>query len=196
MRTFSSYGPIDQDLHFHVPREELIESAYRRLIGENPEKGGHYITVWAPRQAGKTWIMHQVEKKFWEQGDFEVAIISMQSAKTIKTGEGVLKFLVKRLGYWFDRKLPQIDSWENLADLFTKKWFEKPLILESYTNERGYNEALLQAARYGKQLKLSEISLFIFVEAIDDANRAKFEKDYKDEETGVNVLPVFVETGA
>ncbi len=46
MRTFSSYGPIDKDLHFHVPREELIESAYRRLIGEDPERGGHYITVW------------------------------------------------------------------------------------------------------------------------------------------------------
>ncbi|MCP4755937.1 MAG: hypothetical protein GY866_34185, partial [Proteobacteria bacterium] len=31
--------------------------------------------------------------------------------------------------------------------------------VKSYTNERGYNHALLQAARYGEQLKLLEIPL-------------------------------------
>ncbi|MCP4629980.1 MAG: hypothetical protein GY850_41705 [bacterium] len=129
MRKFSSYGPIDKDLHYHVPRKELIESAYRRLIGEDPEKGGHYITVWAPRQTGKTWVMFQVEQKLWEQGDFDVAIVSMQSAKSVTTDEGVLEVLVEKLGYWFDRELPKIDSWKNLAKLFTKEWFEKPLIL-------------------------------------------------------------------
>ncbi len=61
--------------------------------------------------------------------------------------------------------------------------------VKSYTDERGYNH-VLQASRYGKQLKLSEISLVFFVEAIDDANRAKYEKDYTDEETGVKVMPV------
>ena len=29
------------------------------LLGEDPTKGGHYITVWAPRQRGKSWIMQQ-----------------------------------------------------------------------------------------------------------------------------------------
>ncbi len=92
MRTFSSYGPIDKDIHYHVPRKELIDNAYLQLIGEKPEKGGHFITIWAPRQAGKTWIMQQVVRKIRGQGDFEVAIISMQSAKTVKTDEGVLNF--------------------------------------------------------------------------------------------------------
>ena len=57
MRRFSSYGPVNPKLHYYAPRKELIEKAYTTLVGENPEEGGHYITVWAPRQYGKTWIM-------------------------------------------------------------------------------------------------------------------------------------------
>jgi predicted AAA+ superfamily ATPase len=63
MRKFSSYGPIDSELHYHVPRQQLIEGAIQQLKGDNPDKGGHYITVWAPRQTGKTWIMQQVLKR-------------------------------------------------------------------------------------------------------------------------------------
>ncbi len=43
---------------------------------------------------------------------------------------------------------------------------------------------------------LTEISIVFFVEAIDEASRAKYEKEYMDGETGVNVLPVFVATGS
>ena len=53
MKRFSSYGPIDTDLHYYAPRKELIDKAYTRVVGENRDKGGHYITVWAPRQCGK-----------------------------------------------------------------------------------------------------------------------------------------------
>jgi archaellum component FlaF (FlaF/FlaG flagellin family) len=35
-----------------------------------------------------------------------------------------------------------------------------------------------------------------FVEAVDDANRARYEVVYEDEATGVEVTPVFVATGA
>ena len=44
MRQFSSYGPVDTDLHYYVPREALIQEAYTQLMGENPNKGGHFIT--------------------------------------------------------------------------------------------------------------------------------------------------------
>ncbi|VEN73221.1 conserved hypothetical protein [Candidatus Desulfarcum epimagneticum] len=67
--------------------------------------------------------------------------------------------------------------------------------VKSYTDRRGYSEALTQAARYGDQLKLKEITLVFFVESINDENRAKYEADFFDDETGVNVTPVFVETG-
>jgi hypothetical protein len=54
MRRFSSYGPINTKLHYYAPRKELIAGAITQLMGENPSEGGHYITVWAPRQTGKT----------------------------------------------------------------------------------------------------------------------------------------------
>jgi hypothetical protein len=66
MRQFSSYGPIDTDLHYHAPRSELQNHAYQQLVGEDPNKGGHYLTVWAPRQTGKTWLLQQVMRRKYE----------------------------------------------------------------------------------------------------------------------------------
>lgn len=45
MRKFSSYGPIDTEMNYYAPRVELIEKVYNNLIGENPQKSGHYFTV-------------------------------------------------------------------------------------------------------------------------------------------------------
>ncbi len=129
MRKFSSYGPVDRDIHYHAPRKELIESAYMQLTGEKPEKGGHYITVWAPRQAGKTWIMQQVVRKIREQGDFEIGITTMQSAKTIESDRRILNLFVRNLKDWFRRDLPDIETWDMLYGLFSKQHFQKPVIL-------------------------------------------------------------------
>ncbi|MCU0286524.1 MAG: hypothetical protein MUF15_08990 [Acidobacteria bacterium] len=60
MRRFSSYGPINPKVHYYAPRKELIAGAYTKLMGENLSEDGHYITVWAPRQTGKTWVMQQI----------------------------------------------------------------------------------------------------------------------------------------
>ncbi|MCP4149278.1 MAG: hypothetical protein GY757_16135 [bacterium] len=44
MRRFSSYGPIDTDMHYYAPRKEICDRTYSQLVGENPDKSGHYIT--------------------------------------------------------------------------------------------------------------------------------------------------------
>ncbi|MBI1928825.1 hypothetical protein HYR99_31845, partial [Candidatus Poribacteria bacterium] len=62
------------------------------------------------------------------------------------------------------------------------------------TDDFGYREALTQAAGYGQQLGLGEISLVCFVETIDEANRKKYETVYVEPETQVTVVPIFVET--
>ncbi|MDM8517381.1 AAA-like domain-containing protein [Desulfobacterales bacterium HSG16] len=130
MRKFSSYGPVDNKLHYHAPRADLIDRAYNHLTGgANPDKGGHYITVWGPRQTGKTWIMQQVTRKIEQIGDFEACIVSMQSAKNETTDMGVLDVFVKKLRQWFDKDFPDIDRWTKIAGLFGKRYFEKPLIL-------------------------------------------------------------------
>ena len=129
MRTFSSYGPVDKDLHFYVPRTERVEAACRRLRGEGPEKGGHFITVWAPRQCGKTWIMREVLEKIREEGRFEVAMISMQSAKTVADDGEMLDWFVRKLADWFGRPFPGISAWKELHRLFAPPHFEAPLVL-------------------------------------------------------------------
>jgi hypothetical protein len=67
--------------------------------------------------------------------------------------------------------------------------------VKSFSTPYDYQKALGQAARYGHTLGLDTITLALFVEAVDDANRAKYEAVYVDAETGVTVVPVFVETG-
>ena len=62
MRRFHSYGPVDCEEHFCVPRTELVQDCLEQLIG-HPDKGGHYFTIWAPRQTGKTWLMRQVQTR-------------------------------------------------------------------------------------------------------------------------------------
>lgn len=66
--------------------------------------------------------------------------------------------------------------------------------LKSYTNEREHHEALAQAARYGKQLGLSKISLVSFVEYIPEEARKMYDVERVDKDTGVTVMPMFVET--
>ena len=69
------------------------------------------------------------------------------------------------------------------------------LELKSFADIRQYRKALIQAAKYGKQLGVLEIWLVLFIEAVDEKNRQQFEADYTDSETGVIVHPVFVPTG-
>jgi len=69
------------------------------------------------------------------------------------------------------------------------------LEVKSFASAYEYRKSLGQAARYGKRLGLEEITLAFFVETIDETNRAKYEVVYEDEETGVTVMVVFVETG-
>jgi len=129
MRKFSSYGPVDTDIHFYAPRQSLINKTYNELTGEKLLKCGHYITVWAPRQTGKTWTLQQVVKKIRQQNDFDVAIISMGSAKTVNTEQGILELFRKRLSEFLEIQLPEIDIWDDLRTLFSHLYFSKPFIL-------------------------------------------------------------------
>jgi hypothetical protein len=81
MRHFSSYGPVDSDVHFAVERRALVDNCVEQLVGEKPDKGGHYFTIWGPRQTGKTWVMREAIKAIRERyGDrFLVGAITLQS---------------------------------------------------------------------------------------------------------------------
>ena len=66
--------------------------------------------------------------------------------------------------------------------------------LKSYSNHSSYKAALEQAARYGRQLSLEEILLVFFIEEIDKDTRQTYEAEYLEKDSGVKVIPIFVET--
>jgi len=129
MRRFSSYGPVDKDLHYYVPRKELIEKGFNLLIGEDPAHGGHYFTVWAPRQCGKTWILQESIALIRKSGLVEVAMFSVSRARDLTDEEGVMNILVEELQFAFNRPFPPLKHISDLRRLFTKDYFSKPVIL-------------------------------------------------------------------
>ena len=138
MRKFCSYGPLDTELHYYVPRETLVNQALTQLVGEKPEKGGHYITVWAPRQTGKTWIMNQVERRIRARyGErFAVVDFSLGSLRGLAPdGEpGVSDFpreLEKLLQMVLPETVGQIESWLDFQGLFSRRdgLWDRPVIL-------------------------------------------------------------------
>ena len=135
MKKFHSYGPVDAEDHFCVERQELIQQCTNQLIGHQV-KGGHYFTIWAPRQTGKTWIIRQSVKqikKFYAD-TFIVGDISMQGYGLTQKDDPVSVFFNrsrKVLNNKFDLNVNEVNSWDQWLELFEKKsgCFKKPLIL-------------------------------------------------------------------
>ena len=88
MRRFHSYGPVDGKHHFCVQRKELVEQCLAQLVGI-PDEGGHYFTIWAPRQTGKTWLMRQVKQEIAARypNQFALFNFSLGSLRGLKDGE-------------------------------------------------------------------------------------------------------------
>ncbi len=134
MRRFHSYGPVDCQEHFCVARSELVERCRDLLVG-NPEKGGHFFTVWAPRQTGKTWLIHRaktnIEKRYPDR--FDIGAMSMQGI--FLTDQEPPQAFLSRIPLLFNRflkkKVDKPDNWESLGEYFSKSSgvFEKPLVL-------------------------------------------------------------------
>ncbi|MGE5340080.1 MAG: AAA family ATPase [Candidatus Omnitrophota bacterium] len=129
MRRFSSYGPLDPDLHFFAPRKALIEQACTQLVGENPSKGGHYFTVWASRQTGKTWLMREVLFRLRGDERFDTISISMESLKDQKTAGDVIENIAEYIGEGLGKTFKGVNSQKKFQDIFKKDALKKPLIL-------------------------------------------------------------------
>jgi hypothetical protein len=134
MRRFSSYGPVDKDLHYYVPRQALVDDACAQLVGEDTGKGGHYITVWAPRQRGKTWLMQQVKQKilalYAEQFavfDFSLGALRGRRLDPADDIPGEFRELLQETlpGH------PDVASWAAFRRLFSREHglWDRPLIL-------------------------------------------------------------------
>ncbi|MCP4112233.1 MAG: hypothetical protein GY749_43040 [Desulfobacteraceae bacterium] len=134
MRCFHSYGPVDCRHHFCVERNSLVQRCFEQMIGV-PDEGGHFFTIWAPRQAGKTWLMRQVKKEIEKEYSDKFIIGTMSVQGVVLEKDDPPELFLKRIPLLFSRffnldvRVP--DTWEALGLLFSKQagLFEKPLIL-------------------------------------------------------------------
>lgn len=134
MRRFHSYGPVDCEEHFCVPRPELRRQCLEQLVG-HPEKGGHFFTIWAPRQTGKTWLMERVGESICEAhgNRLQVGVMSMQGIILGENDSAEAFFRqTPRLfleAFGMERETPQ--TWEDWIAPFSAHngLFKKPVIL-------------------------------------------------------------------
>ncbi len=134
MRRFHSYGPVNSKLHFAVSRKQLVSSCLENLIGD-PDEGGHYFTIWAPRQAGKTWLMQQVkqgiEKLYSDK--YVIGCMSVQGVimKDKDPEEVFFRQIPRLFRESFGIEPEQPENWDTWINYFSadKGLFEKPLIL-------------------------------------------------------------------
>ncbi|MCP4146165.1 MAG: AAA family ATPase [bacterium] len=129
MRRFTSYGPVNTKLHYYAPREALINMAYSRLVGETPSEGGHYITVWAPRQCGKTWTMQQILLRLQKENKFHVLKINLEHLKYENNTAKIINTISKEIGEGLNRDFSSVESQAQFQEIFKKTNLTKPLIL-------------------------------------------------------------------
>ncbi len=138
MRRFHSYGPVDNEQHFCLPRQELIERCTTQLVG-HPEKGGHYFTIWAPRQTGKTWLMRQVKQKIPTRyaDRFVVCDFSLGRLRGMEfspSKESEKSGLPQAFSEVLQSELlgkPAMKSWKDFYEVFSRDGglWDRPLIL-------------------------------------------------------------------
>jgi len=129
MRKFSSYGSVSKKLHYYVPREELITQACRQLVGEDMDDGGHYITIWAPRQCGKSWIMREVLWRLWEDNRFHVLKLNLEHLKMMKDADRIAAAVGGELNSLLSIGNISVKGMDDFHTLFLKGVMKKPLIL-------------------------------------------------------------------
>jgi hypothetical protein len=129
---------VDYRYHFCVPRKKLIAQGVEQLVGI-PEEGGHYFTLWAPRQTGKTWLMRQIKNKIAElyPDQFELFHFSLGRLRGVGVARdeetGMVKFPAE-LGELLKMTLPgkpTVSTWNEFGGLFAKSGgvWTRPLIL-------------------------------------------------------------------
>ena len=134
MRKFHSYGPVDCERHFCVPRVELVETCLNHLV-DDLEKGGRYFTIWAPRQTGKTWLMREVKKKIESRypDHFQVGMMSMQGVvmEDTEPDTAFLGWFPGLLRQSLGVDVPEPKDWKSWSRLFEKGIgiFKNPLII-------------------------------------------------------------------
>ncbi len=129
MRRFFSYGQINTRQHYYAPRKELIDKAYTQLMGEYPEEGGHYITVWAPRQTGKSWTMQQILFRLRKDERYDVLKFGLEHLKRQNDVDRIARSIALEILTSLKKPPLEISILEDIQRIFTRDVLSKPLVL-------------------------------------------------------------------
>jgi hypothetical protein len=136
MRRFHSYGPVNARSHFSVPRTDLVNQCLNSLIGSDNE-GGHYFTIWAPRQTGKTWLTRQavqeIKARYSDQYEilsFSLGVLRGISIPKDQNSDEIPNSFSDIISEKFPTE-PNVKKWKEFRDLFsrTKGLWNRPLIM-------------------------------------------------------------------
>ena len=169
MRKFSSYGLVNKNLHYYVPRQELVDRACTQLLGENPDEGGHYITVWAPRQRGKSWVMREALWRLRKDERFDVLKLNLEHLKMAQDVDRIVADIARRIVEGVGGAATPVRKLEQLYDVFRPGVLSKPLIL--IMDEF---DALAQEAISG----IASVLRNIYIQRQDQDDRPSAERDY------------------
>ncbi len=169
MRKFFSYGPVNTNLHYYAPREALIASAYTHLLGEVPEETGHYITVWGPRQTGKTWVMQRVLWRLQADQRFDVLKINLEHLKLASDVTAIIADIVREIVKSLCLAPFEASEPQDFYHIFERGVLHKPLIL--ILDEF---DALSEEAITG----IVSVLRNVYVRRNDQANLPSGERDY------------------
>jgi hypothetical protein len=147
----------------------LIEGALQQLLGKNPDKGGHYITVWAPRQTGKSWVMQEVVSTIEQDDQFDVVYLSLQFLYEENDADIVAQLIARELIKKLALEKIAISSLKDFHRLFERETLTKPLIL--VLDEF---DALDQAVI----ARLVAVFRHIYMSRRSQINKSSSEKDY------------------
>jgi len=75
MRYFNTSGPCDPQKHFTVLRKELLATGLERV------RHGRYLTIFAPRQSGKTTFFRLLLEELRREGQFTPIRLSFENLK-------------------------------------------------------------------------------------------------------------------
>lgn len=135
MRHFHSYGPVDCKRHYCVSRTNLVEHCINQLI-DDPQEGGHYFTIWAPRQTGKTWLMRQMLQEIPQRYHETFAVFHFSLGRLRGMSElppGTREF-PDEFGELLESVLPghpNVSGWKEFYELFSRDrgLWDRPLVL-------------------------------------------------------------------
>ncbi|MBF0410066.1 MAG: ATP-binding protein [Candidatus Riflebacteria bacterium] len=129
MKTFSSYGPVSKKSNYYVPRTNLLNQARENLLGKNPEEGGHYITVWASRQCGKSWLLRELFFEMRDSRQYLIAHIDLQHLTKVDDSVRAINCIMKMVSEQIHIDFPEINVLEQFESLFKSNYLPMPLIL-------------------------------------------------------------------